>query len=351
MEKQHKTIVTHNGTFHNDEVTAYAMLNYIFPNNTLIRTRDPSIINDDDTSIVIDVGQIYDVKKHRYDHHQPTFHETFDTSATPLARGAPNFQHAGNSSDQQSTIPLSSAGLIYKHFGHVIFGKFCAENNFEFDSDIFKKAHTYFYNQFFVEIDAFDNGVRQYSDNFYGMIESGEIEQKYYATSNIGYYVSKFNCINVNDDALQYEAFKRASNFAWGALYAFMMNYFSALKENADDYDIIEMAMRERHVYDKSGRIVVIKTDCNSWRQCIGKYEYKHPEEVRVNFVIYPHTGNTWSIRTMSDQRFKNRKDLLAYDDMIKKVTKPAEITFIHTKRFIGAATTLETCIEMGMIS
>lgn len=329
METLHKTIVTHNGTFHNDEVTAYAMLNYIFPNNTLIRTRDPSIINNNDVSIVIDVGQIYDVKKHRYDHHQPSFHETFD---------------------KQSIIPLSSAGLIYKHFGHMMFEKFCSENQFEYNNDILKKAQQYFYNQFFVEIDAFDNGVRQYSDNFYEKLEYGEIEQKYYATSNIGYYVSKFNCINPNNDTLQYEAFKRASNFVWGALYAFMMNYFSALKENVDDYNIIEAAMKERFTYDKSGRTVVIKKDCNSWRQCISKYEYKYPD-VRVIFVIYPHIGNTWSIRTMSDQRFKNRRDLLSQDDMVKKISRPEELIFVHTKRFVGAATTLETCIEMGMVS
>ena len=105
----------------------------------------------------------------------------------------------------------------------------------------------------------------------------------------MGYYVSKFNCINVNNDSLQYETFKRASNFIWG--------------------------------------------------------------EIRANFVIYPYTGNTWSIRTISDQRFKNRKDLLTYNDMIKKVTRPSEIVFIHTKHFIGTATTLESCIEMGMIS
>lgn len=328
MEKPHKTIVTHNGTFHNDEVTAYAILNYIFPNNTLIRTRDPNIINN--ATIVIDVGQIYDINKHRYDHHQSTFHETFD---------------------KNSTILLSSSGLIYKHFSHVLFGKFCAENNFKFECDVYKKAHTYFYNQFFVEIDAFDNGIRQYSDNFYEMTKSGEIEQKYYTTSNLGYYVSKFNCININNDSFQYDAFKRAANFVWNAIYAFMMNYFSALKENADDYNTIEIAMKERFSYDKFGRIVVIKTDCNSWRQCIGKYEYNHPKEVKVNFVIYPQSGNTWNIRTMSDQRFKNRKDILAYDDMIKKVTRPEEIIFIHMKHFIGVATTLETCIEIGLLS
>ena len=69
------TIVTHNGTFHLDEITAYAILDYLYPQNQLIRTRDQELINQ--TNITIDVGGIYDPEKNKYDHHQSTFNDTF----------------------------------------------------------------------------------------------------------------------------------------------------------------------------------------------------------------------------------------------------------------------------------
>ena len=44
--------------------------------------------------VVVDVGGVYDAATHRYDHHQPTFHDTF--------------------SSEHKTL-LSSAGLVYKY--------------------------------------------------------------------------------------------------------------------------------------------------------------------------------------------------------------------------------------------
>lgn len=63
-----KTIITHNGTFHADEVVAIALLlqnNNIY-NVDIIRTRD---INEVNADFVVDVGGIYDGVKY-FDHHQ-----------------------------------------------------------------------------------------------------------------------------------------------------------------------------------------------------------------------------------------------------------------------------------------
>ena len=45
-----------------------------------------------------DVGAIYDHERQRYDHHQKTFTETWNNEASDITK-------------------LSSAGLIYRHFG------------------------------------------------------------------------------------------------------------------------------------------------------------------------------------------------------------------------------------------
>lgn len=86
-------IVTHNGTHHADEALAVHMLRKLpqYANVELIRTRDKEII--DRASIVVDVGAEYDSSRHRYDHHQRGFEETFDKT---------------------HKTKLSSAGLVWK---------------------------------------------------------------------------------------------------------------------------------------------------------------------------------------------------------------------------------------------
>ncbi|MCP5078559.1 MAG: MYG1 family protein, partial [Psychromonas sp.] len=53
-----KTIVTHDGNFHADDVFSIAALKCVFPSFNLIRTRDAEIIKQGD--IVLDVGGEYD---------------------------------------------------------------------------------------------------------------------------------------------------------------------------------------------------------------------------------------------------------------------------------------------------
>lgn len=119
-------IGTHSGTFHADEALAVSLLRSLdkFKSSRLsffflfffssfvstyirvqlirytfiyliflglVRTRDPAVLETCD--IVVDVGGQYDPERHRYDHHQREFSETY--SGEHLTK-------------------LSSAGLIYK---------------------------------------------------------------------------------------------------------------------------------------------------------------------------------------------------------------------------------------------
>jgi uncharacterized UPF0160 family protein len=88
----HKTIVTHNGNFHADDVFSIAALKAIFPSFTLIRTRDLEVIAKAD--IVIDVGGEYDANTGRFDHHQ-----------------------RGGAGERDNGIPYSSFGLMWKKYG------------------------------------------------------------------------------------------------------------------------------------------------------------------------------------------------------------------------------------------
>lgn len=72
----------------------------------IVRTRDPAVIAKAD--IVVDVGAVYDADTHRYDHHQREFTGTFD---------------------DKHKIRLSSAGLVYKHFGRRVLNALFAEQS------------------------------------------------------------------------------------------------------------------------------------------------------------------------------------------------------------------------------
>ena len=87
-----KTIATHNGNFHADDVFSIAALKSVFPAFKLIRTRDLEIISKAD--IVVDVGGVYDSDADRFDHHQ-----------------------RGGAGERENGIPYSSFGLIWQKYG------------------------------------------------------------------------------------------------------------------------------------------------------------------------------------------------------------------------------------------
>ena len=87
-----KTIATHNGNFHADDVFSIAALKSLFPSFKLIRTRDLAVIVKAD--IVIDVGGEYDPDADRFDHHQ-----------------------RGGAGERDNGIPYSSFGLVWQKYG------------------------------------------------------------------------------------------------------------------------------------------------------------------------------------------------------------------------------------------
>ncbi len=87
-----KTIATHDGSFHADDVFSVAALKSLFPSATVIRTRNPELIAQAD--IVLDVGGVYDADADRFDHHQ-----------------------RGGAGERENGIPYSSFGIIWKKYG------------------------------------------------------------------------------------------------------------------------------------------------------------------------------------------------------------------------------------------
>ncbi len=97
VSRMTKTIVTHDGKFHADEVFAVAALLLVHPDATVIRTRKENLIKQGD--IVVDVGGIYDEATNRFDHHQ-----------------------IGGARIRESDIPYAAFGLVWKKFGEKLCG-------------------------------------------------------------------------------------------------------------------------------------------------------------------------------------------------------------------------------------
>lgn len=96
--KKNKILVTHNGTFHADDIFACATLSLYLKNNVkIIRTRDPKIIEKGD--FVFDVGGVYDPSRNRFDHHQK-----------------------GGAGERENGIPYAAFGLVWKSFGKDLCG-------------------------------------------------------------------------------------------------------------------------------------------------------------------------------------------------------------------------------------
>ncbi len=116
-----KKVITHNGSFHSDDVFAVATLQLHFgvENVEVIRTRDESVIASGD--IVLDVGGVYDPDHQRFDHHQ---------------NGAPV---------RDNGIPYAAFGLIWKHYGEEVAGS--------------QEAAEVIERRLVLPIDANDNGV------------------------------------------------------------------------------------------------------------------------------------------------------------------------------------------------
>ena len=96
--KKRKICVTHNGTFHADDLFATATLSILHDGNIkIIRTRDPNIFAKAD--YLYDVGGENYPERNRFDHHQ-----------------------MGGGGKRENGIPYSSFGLIWKKYGEQICG-------------------------------------------------------------------------------------------------------------------------------------------------------------------------------------------------------------------------------------
>jgi uncharacterized UPF0160 family protein len=313
-------IVTHNGKFHADESLAVAILKRLpfYKVAEVIRTRDPNVINTAD--IVVDVGGIYDPNTHRYDHHQPSFHDTFS---------------------ELHKTRLSSAGLVYKHFGRQLLRQSLPSDSQEtLTNTLFKKI----YEKFIEPFDGIDNGIERYENPG---------EQRYSKPLDIFDMVNDlnpdWNGTEQNQDAQFQKAVELVGHHldktiefycnAWIPARSLVCNALLAAKES-------------------NSRYIVLETNC-PWKEHLCDLEAENDLIGHFLYAVYPDvTSGTFRVQAVpsKDGSFESRKALAQNwrglrDEELSSAAEIPGCTFVHVTGFIGGNKTKEGAVQMAIKS
>ncbi|ORY64927.1 putative UPF0160 protein C27H6.8 [Pseudomassariella vexata] len=331
------TIGTHNGHFHADEALAVYMLRLLptYAGSSLVRTRDPALLQTCHT--VVDVGGEYDASANRYDHHQRTFSTTFPGRPTKL----------------------SSAGLVYMHFGKAIIAQQLSKPE---DSEDVGLLWNKIYESFVEALDAHDNGISAYDPKG---IAAASLEKRFSEGGfNLGAMVGRLNP-NWNDpvpsdpkeaQAAEDEKFLTASQRI-GEEFSRDLEYYSRAWLPARD--IVKAAYEKRTEYDPEGRIMVLEGQSVPWKDHMYNLEEADGTGKKVLYVLYaekPVPDAKWRIQAVpvTMDSFESRKALPeawrgARDDKLDEITGIPGGVFVHAAGFIGGNKTFEGAKAMAV--
>ncbi|MES2315454.1 MAG: MYG1 family protein [Patescibacteria group bacterium] len=290
-------LVTHDGSFHTDDVFAAAALSIMFEKEgiefEIIRTRDEEIIKSAD--YVFDVGGIYDEGTNRFDHHQ-----------------------VGGAGIHKGEIGFSSFGLVWKKFGVKISG-----------SD---KSAQFLDNKLALPIDAWDNGYDLVQNNLPDT-SPVYIQHLFFAMQ------PTWREEDLNIDEMFFKSVAIAKEFLNREII------------QANDALLAEEAVMDAYNNTKDKRIIVLEKN----------YPAQHvlqefPEPL---FVIYPRrTNNYWGVKAMREdpKTFKNKKNLPVTwgslkDEELQKVTGVPDAVFCHKGLFLAVAKTKEGAIKLAGVA
>ncbi|KAF6001083.1 hypothetical protein F1559_002553 [Cyanidiococcus yangmingshanensis] len=311
-----RTIATHSGTFHCDEVLACYMLRLLpeFQDAPITRTRDPELLATIDC--VVDVGAEYDPDRLRFDHHQRSFNDTF--SAAKKTR-------------------LSSAGLVYKHFGRELIRQVTGTS----DEVILELLYTRVYDGFIEAIDGNDNGI-----------DPTDERPRYIDSTTLPSRVARLNT-PWNQEESQQEQFVRFAQAMEMAGTEFVAYVRGLYEQWLPARAVVLEAFRHRFDVHSSGRIVLLERWC-PWKTHLYDIETEHSAGGAICFVLYKDTVGMWRVQAVNKpDSFENRLALPMewrglQDAELEQVTGISGCTFVHASGFIGGNKTYDGVLAMA---
>jgi len=284
----HKTIATHNGIYHADDVFAVATLRLLFPGSKVIRTREEALLKEAD--IIVDVGGMYEPQHCRFDHHQ-----------------------GGFSMNRINGIPYATFGLVWKEFGENLAG---AEGAKIIDQKLVSP------------IDALDNGFPIDTPLIAGI--------KRYDVSDV------FNAFMQRPDASEEDMMK-----SFMLVVEIAQNLI--LKEIENSELVIEARIEIEKDYKKAtDKRIITLTKLLPWKEILsGKNEprfviFPRPDGrwaaqsvpiSKYSFIVRHQFPANWAGKTGDDLAF---------------VTGVKDAIFCHNGRFIAVAKTYEGAITLA---
>ncbi|KAL8718254.1 MAG: hypothetical protein Q9225_004592 [Loekoesia sp. 1 TL-2023] len=347
-------IGTHNGHFHADEALAVYLLRLLpaYTPSSLLRTRDPSLLSECHT--VVDVGGEYDPSQNRYDHHQRTFSTTFPNRNTKL----------------------SSAGLIYLHFGKAIIAQ---STGLDPESDDVSILWRKLYNEFIEAIDANDNGISVYPPSETANLtkrfnDSGITLSSLVSDLNSDFSISApptndaetattDGTSSSSPQAEEDARFLAASNLMGTTFLRKLTAYHTSWLPARST---VLSAYTSRFDHDPQGRILLFH-EPTPWKDHLYTFESSSsspssPSSSQPNsqvlYVLYPEskeTGSKWRIQAVpvGKDSFESRKALpeewrgLRDEELSEKVGVEGCV-FVHASGFIGGNVSEEGVREMA---
>ncbi|XP_047371460.1 MYG1 exonuclease isoform X1 [Vespa velutina] len=317
------TIGTHDGTFHCDEALAIFLLKLLprYKDGIIVRSRDPDVLNSCD--IVVDVGGKYDPSTHRYDHHMRDFNESLSTII--------------HEDGCNSKIKLSSAGLIYCHFGHEIIKQLAPVNT---SDDIIKIIFNSVYYKLIQEIDAIDNGIPMFDQEPAYKILTG-------ISSRVDRLNPSWNDENTNDNI----QFLKAIDLV-GEEFNYVVH--NCINVWLPARYIVENAVANRFQIDESGEIIELEK-FTPWQQHLMDIEKEKNIKPLIKYVIFKDIKTEYRVRAIPVKPSSFICRMFLPEKWGGLRTKELEAVngisgsiFVHSVRFIGGHKTREGALEMA---
>lgn len=295
-----KTLVTHDGTFHADDVFAVAtfLLAHEGEDWQIVRSREKDVIEKADA--VMDTGYVYDSSRLRFDHHQE------------------------GGAGMRDGIPYAAFGLLWKEYGENICGS-C-------------KSALIVESRLVLPTDAHDNGVSITNRIFQGISP--------YELSNM---IQSFNPTWVEDENSTHAEKDRLDIFL--DLVMFAKRVILREAKRARDKCLAEDFVLKAYTESEDKRIIILDK----------YYPYsdtliKYTEPL---FVIYPNpTTNIWCAKTVSkeDGGFESRLSFPKSwegkeDEMLQNITGVKDAKFCHRAGFLCVAKSREGAIELAKLA
>ena len=317
---EHKTIATHNGSFHADDVFGVGILMGVFPSHTLVRTRNHERIEAAD--FAVDVGGIWDTETGRFDHHQRGFNGARPTRVVD--------------GQEVAGVGYASAGLVWSAYGSAYVTALAAGRGVELDAQDVAEVVRSIDLSLVQYLDIVDTGQGDVAPGIFGL-------SALVAQLNTNWMEEQ----GLDGDAkaqLQEDGFRDAIGITGRFLDRAIVKKISQIRSR----DIVRHAPKLL-----GGKVLHLQQGGMPWT---GVVVDEMPE---VLFVIYPDSdGSQYQIKTVPVEpgSFDTRRDLPKSwaglrDAELAAATGVPDSVFCHLNLFIGGARSLEGAVRLAELA